>query len=171
MRLFLVRHGITTYNISELYTGQTDAPLTELGVRQAEAAATYLATEKLDVIVSSDLQRARNTALTIVQSHNLPVLEDPELREIGMGAWEGFTPAQIQARNFAEWTHVRSDPITLAPPGGESFAQLSERSSRQLYCYLAPGVTNVCIGPHRKEEWVARKSKTLLAEDKRKEWF
>ena len=33
MRLFLVRHGITTYNISELYTGQTDAPLTELGVR------------------------------------------------------------------------------------------------------------------------------------------
>lgn len=127
MRLLLVRHGITQYNISELYTGQTDAPLTDLGMRQAEAAGKYLAAEKLDVIVSSDLQRARNTALVIAQYHNLPVLEDPELREIGMGEWEGSTPAQIQARNLAEWTYVRNDPINIAPPGGESFAQLYER--------------------------------------------
>ena len=135
MRLLLVRHGITEYNLTGRYTGQADAPLAELGERQAEAVGKYLAAEQLDVIVSSDLQRARDTALAIAQHHNLPVLEDPELREISMGKWEGYTSAEIQARNMDEWTYVRSNPITIAPPGGESFAQLYERAGRALLTY------------------------------------
>lgn len=135
MRLLLVRHGITQHNIDRMYTGQTDAPLTELGERQAVAAGKYLATEKIDLIVSSDLQRTRYTALAIAQHHKLPVLEDPALREIGMGAWEGFTPEQIQERNLAEWTSVRGDPINIAPPGGETFIQLQERVSKALQHY------------------------------------
>lgn len=136
MRLLLIRHGITQHNIDGMYTGQTDAPLTELGERQAEAAGKYLASEKIDVIVSSDLQRTRHTAMAIARHHHLPVLEDPNLREIGMGSWEGFTPAQIQARNLAEWNAVRGDPIHVAPPGGESFTQLQERASRAQQHYL-----------------------------------
>lgn len=135
MRLLLVRHGITQNNIDKTYTGQTDAPLTELGKHQAEAAGKYLATEKLDMIISSDLQRARNTARAIAHYHNLPVLEDPDLREISMGEWEGLTPEQVQARNINEWTYVRSDPINIAPPGGENFAQLYERASKALKRY------------------------------------
>jgi len=69
VRLLLVRHGITQHNIKDMYTGQTDAPLTELGERQAAAAARYLASEKIDLIVSSDLQRARYTALAIAEHH------------------------------------------------------------------------------------------------------
>ncbi len=135
MRLLLVRHGITQNNIDRTYTGQTDAPLTELGERQAVAAGKYLATEKLDIIISSDLQRARRTAQAIAHHHNLPVLEDPDLREISMGKWEGFTPEQLQARDIDEWAYVRGDPINIPPPGGESFAQFYERASNALKRY------------------------------------
>ena len=135
MRLLLVRHGITQNNIDRTYTGQTDAPMTELGEIQAEAAGKYLATEQLDIIISSDPQRARRTAQAIARHHDLPVLEDPDLREISMGKWEGFTPEQVQERDINEWTYVRSDPINIPPPGGESFAQLYERASKALRRY------------------------------------
>lgn len=135
MRLLLVRHGITQYNIDRRYMGQTDAPLTELGERQAVAVGNYLAQEKVDVILSSDLQRARNTARAIAQHHNLPVLEDRDLREISMGEWEGLSVPQIQARDSAAWTFVRSDPANHAPPGGENFSQLRDRAAKVLrYC-------------------------------------
>ncbi len=136
MRLLLVRHGITQHNMDRTYTGQTDAPLAELGERQATAAGKYLASEKLDLIVSSDLQRTRRTALAIAHHHHLPVLEDPDLREIHMGTWENHTPEQIQARDLNEWTRVRSDPIHIAPPGGENFLQIEQRAARALQRYL-----------------------------------
>lgn len=135
MRLLLVRHGITQHNLDQTFTGQTDAPLTELGERQAMAAGKYLAAEKIDLIVSSDLQRARATALAIAQHHHLPVLEDPDLREVHMGTWEGLTREEIQARNPAEWILVRNDPVHIAPPGGENFIQVHERASKALRRY------------------------------------
>lgn len=135
MRLLLVRHGITQNNIDQTFTGQTDSPLTELGERQAEAAGRYLAGEKIDLIVSSDLQRTRRTAQAIARHHGLPVLEDPNLREIHMGTWEGFTAAEIQARNLAEWTAVRGDPVNVAPPGGENFLMVHARVARALQRY------------------------------------
>ncbi len=130
MHLLLVRHGITQHNIEGLYTGQYDAPLTELGERQAIAVGNYLAGEKIDVIFSSDLQRARRTAQAIAEHHNLPVLEDADLREINMGEWENHSGEQIRQRNLEEWNAVRQDPINVAPTGGETFRQLSERASR-----------------------------------------
>ena len=72
MRLIVVRHGETLYNIQNRITGQSDVPLSPLGERQAELVGAYLAHEKIDLIVSSDLQRARVTAQAIALSHNLP---------------------------------------------------------------------------------------------------
>jgi alpha-ribazole phosphatase len=132
VRLLFVRHGITQDNLDGYYTGQTDPPLTELGERQAAAVGAYLASEKLHVIISSDLQRARDTARAIVRYHNLPVLEDPDLREISMGEWEGLSPEQIQTRNIEAWKDVQSNQIDHAPPGGENYAQLRERAARAL---------------------------------------
>ena len=132
MRLLLVRHGITQHNLNGQYTGQTDAPLSDLGERQIKAVGKYLAQEKVDVIFSSDLQRARDTAREIARHHDLPVLEDPDLREISMGTWEGLTPEQIKARDLESWKYVRSDPARHAPPGGESFLQLHARAARAL---------------------------------------
>lgn len=135
MHLLLVRHGITQHNLEGLYTGQKDIPLTELGRQQAEAVARYLAGEKLDVIISSDLQRARDTATAIAHYHNLPVLEDAELREVHVGRWESLSPAQIQELYGEEWVSVRSDPANYAPLYGETLLQLKERSARALRRY------------------------------------
>jgi broad specificity phosphatase PhoE len=132
VRLLLVRHGTTENNLKQQMTGQSDVPLSELGKSQARAVGKYLAQEKLDVIFSSDLQRARDTAREIARYHHLPVLEDPDLREIRMGEWEGLTVEEIMARDLETWKYVRRDPARHAPPGGENFAQLRERAARAL---------------------------------------
>lgn len=131
MQLFLVRHGVTPYNLQARYTGQADIPLSLLGVRQAEAVGLRLASEHIDAIISSDLQRARITAQAIAQHHDLPVLEDTDLRENGLGVWEGLTYAEVRARNpalLARW-HVEPD---VAPAGGETMFQVGERVERTL---------------------------------------
>ena len=131
MRLFLVRHGITPYNIQARYTGQADIPLSPLGVRQAEAVGLRLASEHIDAVVSSDLQRARITAQAIAQYHDLPVQEDADLRETGLGDWEGFTFAEVRARHAELWARWQAEPDS-APPGGETMFQVRERVERAL---------------------------------------
>lgn len=132
MQLIFVRHGVTQYNLSGLYTGQTDIPLSSLGTQQAEAVAAYLAHDKIDIIFSSDLQRARDTARAIARYHDLPVLEDPDLREASFGIWEGLNRAQVLQQDGERWAEWRSDPINRVPPGGESLAQVKARAARAL---------------------------------------
>ncbi len=131
MRLFLVRHGVTLYNLQARYTGQADIPLSPLGVRQAEAVGLRLASEHIDAVVSSDLERARVTARAIAQHHDLPVLEDADLRENGLGVWEGLTYAELRAQNAALLERWQVEP-DAAPPGGETMFQVHERVKRAL---------------------------------------
>jgi len=127
MRLLLVRHGVTHNNQQARYTGQSDVAISPQGKHQAILLAERLAQEPLDVIVASDLQRARTTAQIIAQHHSLSVYEDAALREMAMGAWEGSTYAEILARDEALVNRWRTDPISYAPPGGETVAQLHDR--------------------------------------------
>ena len=131
MRLLLVRHGVTYYNTEARYTGQADIPLSPLGVLQAEAVAQRLASEHIDAIVASDLQRARITAQAIALHHDLPVQEDSDLRETALGVWEGATYDEVLAREPALVKLWRNDP-TCAPAGGESMMQVRDRAARAL---------------------------------------
>ena len=74
MRLIVVRHGATFNNAEDRFTGQSDVPLSPIGERQALSVGAYLATDHLDVIVSSDLQRARITAQAVARYHGLTVV-------------------------------------------------------------------------------------------------
>ncbi|MEO8971847.1 MAG: histidine phosphatase family protein [Ktedonobacteraceae bacterium] len=129
MRLLLVRHGLTLSNVQGRYTGQSDVPLTEVGERQAEAVGKRLATETLDVIVSSDLQRARDTANAIARHHNLPVWEDADLREASLGEWEGLTYREVSTL-YRELVLQRREDPNLSAPGGESVIQIRDRVAR-----------------------------------------
>ena len=131
-KLIVVRHGETTYNIEGRFTGMSDAPLTELGRQQAERVGAYLADERIDAIVASDLQRARDTAQAIANHHDLPVFEDEDLREINMGVWEGMRFTDIRERDFELAKQVRADAAHYAPPGGETLVQLRDRIVRAL---------------------------------------
>jgi probable phosphoglycerate mutase len=137
VRLIVVRHGETLYNTNHRLTGQSDVPLNPLGIRQARLVAAYLASEHLDVIVSSDLERTRATAGEIARHHGLPVLEDPDIREISLGEWEGKTLVEVEATDpdvIAQW---RANPALHAPVGGETLIQVRERIQRALHSWYA----------------------------------
>jgi broad specificity phosphatase PhoE len=132
VRLIVVRHGETFYNMEDRLTGQADIPLSPLGERQAVRVGAYLANEKLDCIVSSDLQRARATARAIATHHALTVEEDPDIREIALGNWEGMLSSEIaiiEPEMMAQW---RANSSLFAPPGGENLIQLRTRIARAL---------------------------------------
>jgi probable phosphoglycerate mutase len=132
VRLIVIRHGETPYNVEDRLTGQSDIPLSNLGEQQAFAVAAYLSTEQLDVIVSSDLQRARATAMAVAQYHELTLQEDPLLRELSLGQWEGRTMAEIEASEPDLVQRRLADPFTSAPEGGETLLQFRDRIARAL---------------------------------------
>ena len=132
----LLRHGQTPMSVQKRYAGRTDAPLTDTGVRQAVAAAKRLAPAGIAAIVTSPLQRAVRTAEEVAAATGVPVLADDGFRETDFGAWEGLTFAEVRERWPSEVTRWLADP-DVAPPGGESFTQVSERVTAALHRVLA----------------------------------
>lgn len=135
----LLRHGQTPMSVQKRYAGlspKTDAPLTETGVRQAVAAAKRLASAGIDAIVASPLQRTVRTAEEVAAVTGVPVLTDEGFRETDFGAWEGLTFVEVRERWPSELTTWLADP-SVAPPGGESFDQVSERVTAALHRILA----------------------------------
>ena len=132
----LLRHGQTPMSVQKRYAGLTDAPLTDTGVQQAAAAAKRLASAGIDAIVASPLQRAVRTAEEVAAATGLPVLTDDGFRETDFGAWEGLTFAEVRERWPSEMATWLADP-SVAPPGGESFAQVGERVAAALHRVLA----------------------------------
>jgi ribonuclease H / adenosylcobalamin/alpha-ribazole phosphatase len=132
----LLRHGQTPMSVQKRYAGRTDAPLTDTGIRQAVAAAKRLASAGIDAIVASPLQRTVRTAEEVAAVTGVPVLTDEGFRETDFGAWEGLTFAEVRERWPSELTTWLADP-SVAPPGGESFDQVSERVTAALHRILA----------------------------------
>ena len=95
--LLLVRHGETDWNRDGRWQGHSDTPLNELGRRQSHELAQQL--DGVDLVYSSDLARARETAEILAERLGLDVRLDPRLRERGFGAWEGLTSREIEDRD------------------------------------------------------------------------
>jgi len=132
----LLRHGQTPMSVQKRYAGRTDAPLTEVGVQQAAAAAKRLASAGLGVIVASPLLRTVQTAQAVAAVTGAAVVTDDGFRETDFGAWEGLTFAEVRERWPAEISAWLADP-EVAPPGGESFTDVSARVTAALDRVLA----------------------------------
>ncbi|MBF7083063.1 alpha-ribazole phosphatase [Desulfallas sp. Bu1-1] len=131
-RVFLVRHGETVWNKDSRIQGQTDIPLSEKGVEQARALSKRLERLNFAGIFSSNLSRARETAAIIAGPHNRPVEVIPDLQELNFGDWEGMTMEEIR-KEYASLTRAWwSNPLTTRIPGGETLAELAERSVRAI---------------------------------------
>ncbi|WRT63492.1 uncharacterized protein IL334_000397 [Kwoniella shivajii] len=90
IRLYIVRHGKTEYNVKDIIQGQLDIPLNSLGRSQAEESSEKFRNIIIDELWSSDLSRAKETAKIISQYHvGLPLQVDARLKERGMGSWQG----------------------------------------------------------------------------------
>jgi broad specificity phosphatase PhoE len=132
----LLRHGQTPMSVQKRYAGRTDVPLTEVGVQQAAAVAKRLASAGLGVIVTSPLLRTVQTAQAVAAVTGAAVVTDDGFRETDFGAWEGLTFAEVRERWPAEMAAWLADP-EVAPPGGESFTDVSTRVTAALDRVLA----------------------------------
>lgn len=129
MRLYIIRHGETQWNVEGRLQGQTDIELNENGIRLARITAEGMRDIPFDLAITSSLSRARKTAELILMGRNLPIIEDERLRELSFGDWEG---RGCHKENFELperfWEFYRS-PFTFLPgEGGETIPALCERT-------------------------------------------
>lgn len=151
MRLILVRHGESEWNRIGRYQGQLDAPLSDLGLRQAEALAKRLSTEKLDAIFSSPLQRARRTAEAIAQYHpSLEIQHDPALLEIHHGDWQGLYAPEVREKYAEALEEWRVYPTRSQMPNGESFSNILKRTLnfRERVCQQYGSDASIVVSTH-----------------------
>lgn len=124
----VVRHGQTAENVRGILQGWLDTPLDELGLRQSRAAAESLRGEKFDLLVSSDLRRALESAAPLAERLGLPVVKLPALREWHLGELEGRSVKELQREYPAIMdAFLRDTDAELEVPGGESHAAFFAR--------------------------------------------
>lgn len=126
-RLVMLRHGQTEYNAGSRMQGQLDTELSDLGREQAVAAAEVLAKRQPLLIVSSDLARAKDTAVALGDRSGQPVSIDARLRETHLGDWQGLTHHEVDAAAPGARLAWRDD-ARWAPHGGESRVDVARRS-------------------------------------------
>ena len=89
MKIYVARHGETSWNARNIICGRTDIPLNERGKEQAMLLAERLAGVSIDRIIASPMIRARQTAETAAEKHGLPIMFDERLIEQNFGIYEG----------------------------------------------------------------------------------
>lgn len=126
MRLLLVRHGESEWNASGRLQGQADPPLSKLGRRQAAHVAARLVDEGVEAIVSSDLQRAFDTANALAGSVRLEIERREDWREVDLGDWTGISREEVERENPEVWRRWRIEGIE-GWKGGETYAEAMVR--------------------------------------------
>ena len=120
MKLYIARHGQTQWNVENRVSGRTDIPLTPLGLEQAQALAESAKGKGIEVILSSPLLRARQTAQKVSEAIGVEVQIDPRLIELDFGIFEGGS------RFDPDFQRTRAQMPTRYP-GGESAFDLAHR--------------------------------------------
>jgi broad specificity phosphatase PhoE len=124
--LLFIRHGQTTWNVEHRLPGQLPGvPLNDTGRQQAERLADALTVLPISAIISSPLERARETAEIVAKSRQLSLQLDPNLMDLNVGHWAGQVFDEL-SKNDPAWKAFVRDP-TVGPEDVETFPQLQER--------------------------------------------
>ncbi|MGW5052266.1 histidine phosphatase family protein [Actinokineospora sp. NPDC004072] len=127
-RVVMWRHGETDYNATGRMQGHIDSNLTETGWNQARFAVPALVRFNPDIIVTSDLRRATDTATVFSSASGIPLRIDKRLRETHLGLWQGKTLTEVDAEYPGARKVWQTDP-TWAPPGGEPRVEVAARAA------------------------------------------
>ncbi len=132
LSIYFVRHGQTDYSIANRFCGAIDAPLNATGLAMAAALGVRYGREKWEAIYASPLARTHQTAAPTAARAGVTIAIEPGLREIAYGEWEGRPEAEV-ARDDAERFHAwEAHPGRVAPPGGETGAEIAARAVAAL---------------------------------------
>jgi len=129
-RVLCIRHGETAWNATGRWQGNAPVPLNEEGLAQSMALGRYLAEThtRMDVLYSSPLSRAMQTAEAVAGALNMTVIPEPRLREVDLGDWQGLTMQEAAAWDPERYAAFRADWYNVPPPNGESRNQLKARA-------------------------------------------
>ena len=119
MEILLIRHGETDWNRARRMQGHIDIPLNNEGLRQAKALGAALASEKLDAIYTSDLQRAKLTAQAVADIYQMPLIIDEQLRERCYGVFEGLKYREVAEQFPDEFALWQARDLHARFPAGE----------------------------------------------------
>ena len=143
---YLVRHPETVWNAERRYQGWQDVPWSATGQAQAEGLLSLLSRiDDYDLVLTSDLGRCYRLAAAIARQRQVPLQSSSDLRELHFGQWEGLTfdeVTEFYPDNQAAWLE---DVEAVAPLGGETFRQFTQRLQRVLTPYLSH---SLCLVTH-----------------------
>lgn len=125
--IIIIRHGETEWNKTGRFQGHSDVPLSAEGRTQAAALGKNLVVDHVDAIYASDLTRAMETAAPLATRFGLPVIPDPQLRELNFGAWEGRNFNDVNAENPNAMKNFYTDPEQADIPESEPFPEFQRR--------------------------------------------
>jgi len=149
LTLYLVRHGLSTWNEQNRIQGNHNPRLAKTGKMQARRLARQLKQENISLIYSSHLLRCKETAQIIQKTLKVPLYYDKELREINLGDWEGKTPQQVNRffkNGYQKWVET---PSRVRIPGAEPVGTFRKRVLKTFQKFFQlPIHGNVLIVSH-----------------------
>ena len=160
--LYVVRHGQTEWNVAKRFQGQRDSPLSELGQRQASAAAAFLAEAGVETLYASPLGRAWKTAEVIARRVSQDRISESRLMECGFGDCEGMTLEDIETAYPGKTAWREADKWHRCYPDAESYLDVSRRVGAfadeklaealkvdgPVICVVAHDMVNRCLVGH-----------------------
>jgi broad specificity phosphatase PhoE len=143
-----MRHGETEWNAAARMQGQSDSPLSALGLEQSEANARLLAAFDIGALYSSPLERARRSAEIVGRRLNLAVKYDDRIKEWDCGEWTGYPYDEVKAKWVEQWAAFEADRYHYRGPNCENFPDMIERSKPFVEELLEHPARNIAVVSH-----------------------
>jgi len=147
--LILARHGETAWNVERIYRGRSEVNLDEAGIKQAELLGKYLSSWKLDVIYSSPLKRAVETASAVARYQKVHVHVAMGLTDFDYGEWQSLPEREVQRLYPALLEEWRNNPEKVKMPGGESLEDVKKRALEVVNDVVPKYEGNMLLVSHR----------------------
>lgn len=139
MEIYIVRHGETVWNKKRLLQGSTDIELSEKGIELAKVTSEKIADLHFDMIYSSPLSRAYETAKIMRGDRNIDIIKDDRLRELSFGSNEGKNSLEMQADENNSFRYFFKQPELYIPAeGGETLEHICDRAKEFLQQVIEP---------------------------------
>lgn len=150
MKLFLIRHGQTDWNLRGKIQGSCDIELNDTGIKQAEELNNKVLEEsyKFSTIYSSPQTRAVKTAEILSRVTNVDYIPIKGLEEINLGDWEGLSWAEVKEKYPTEYEEWYINRRYTKPPKGESYQDMLERVFAAIHKIINENCDNVIIVTH-----------------------
>lgn len=148
MKIYITRHGRTVWNEEGKLQGSLDSPLTQEGIQMAKDLSKRILPYNIELIVTSDLKRAKDTSDYIRGNMDIPIWYFEELREMSYGVWDGMKMEEVYEKYGDEFEKFKKDPYNYNNGSGETYHQLIDRVKMSLEKIKNCGYENVLIVSH-----------------------